>query len=325
MKVVVCGGAGFIGSNFIHLLVKKYPDYEIVNFDKLTYSGNLDNLKEVEDNPNYEFIKGDICNKGEVEKAVKGADIVVNFAAESHVDRSIEDTGLFLNVDITGVHRLLETARKFGIPKFVQISTDEVYGDIKNGSSKETDRLNPSNPYSASKAAGELIAMSYFRTFKTPVIITRSSNNYGPYQYPEKLIPRFIVRALNSAKLPVYGDGSAIRDWIHVWDNCEAIDLVMHRGKLGEVYNIGGGNERSCLEITKLILQNLKKEEELIEFVEDRLGHDMRYSLDSAKIKSELGWTPKISFKEGMKQTVDWYVKNREWWEKLIERDRDHI
>lgn len=325
MKLLITGGAGFIGSNFIHHLIKKYPDYEIINFDRLTYSGNLDNLKEIENKSNYSFIKGDICNKEESERAVQKCDAVVNFAAESHVDRSIEDSGQFLDVDINGVHRILEAVRKFKIKRFIQIGTDEVYGDIKRKSSKETDRINPSNPYSASKAAGDLLALSYWRTFKAPVIITRSSNNFGPYQYPEKLIPRFIVRALGGKKLPVYGDGSAVRDWLYVKDNCEAIDLVLHKGGLGEIYNIGGGNERQCIEITKLILKHLRKGEDCIEFVEDRLGHDMRYSLDSSKIKQELGWQPRTGFEQAMEETVKWYTTNKWWWERLIDKDKEHI
>ncbi|MBW2989893.1 dTDP-glucose 4,6-dehydratase [Candidatus Woesearchaeota archaeon] len=325
MKLFVTGGAGFIGSNFIRHIIQKYPDYEVLNFDKLTYSGNLDNLRGIEKDDRYKFVKGDICSKQDVEKAMEGCDIAVNFAAESHVDRSIEDSGIFLNVDVLGVHRLLEAARKLDIQRFIQISTDEVYGDIPEGSSKETDMLNPSNPYSAGKAGGEMLALSYWRTFKTPVIITRSSNNYGAYQYPEKLIPRFFVRAMGGRKVPVYGTGGAIRDWLYVKDNCEAIDLVMHKGRLGNIYNIGGKCNKTCLEITKEILNYLGKGEEWIEFAEDRLGHDMRYSLDITKIKDELGWEPKNNFSSAMKETLDWYKDNREWWEKLLKKDREHI
>ncbi len=313
---LVTGGAGFIGSNFIRYLFRKYPDARVINLDKLTYAGNLDNLKDVEDNPNYRFVKGDICDEKIVEQVMPGVDVVVNFAAESHVDRSIGAPGDFIRTDMFGVFVLLEAAKRHGVKKFVQISTDEVYGSIENGSFKETDPLMPSSPYSASKAGGDRLAYSYYVTYGMPVVITRCSNNFGPYQYPEKLIPLFITNALDDKELPIYGDGLNVRDWIYVDDHCSAIDLVMREGQDGEVYNIGAGNEKTNLEITEYILEKLGKPRSLMTFVKDRPGHDRRYSLDWSKIRS-LGWKPAHSFEQAMDLTIDWYARNRWWWEKL--------
>ncbi len=315
-RFLVTGGAGFIGSNFIHYLLRKYPDIEIVNLDKLTYAGNLDNLKDVEQDPRYRFVKGDICDQQLVEPLVKEADVVVNFAAESHVDRSIGKPDDFIQTDIFGTFVLLEAAREYGLERFVQISTDEVYGSTLGESFKETDPLMPSSPYSASKAGADRLAFSYYVTYNLPVVITRCSNNFGPYQFPEKLIPLFVTNAIENKKLPIYGDGQNVRDWIYVEDHCNAIDLVTEKGKNGEVYNIGAGNEKTNLEITEYILQKLEKPKDLMVFVKDRLGHDRRYSLNWDKMKS-LGWTPSRTFEEAMDQTIDWYLANRWWWEKL--------
>lgn len=315
MRVLVTGGAGFIGSNFVHMLLEKH-DHEIVVLDKLTYAGNLENLKGVQEHPKFSFVKGDICDKGAVE-AVKDCDIVFNFAAETHVDRSIIDAGTFVSTDVMGTYRLLEAARKYEVEKFVQISTDEVYGSVEDGSFRETDILDPSSPYSASKSSGDLLTRSYFITYGLPVFITRSSNNFGPYQHPEKLIPKLITNAVRDISLPIYGEGKNVRDWIYVTDNCEGIYHVLEKGKDGEVYNVGGGNEWMNIDIAKLVLKELGKPESLIEFVEDRLGHDWRYSLDCAKIH-ELGWRPRYQFADAMKETLNWYVENREWWEKLV-------
>ena len=324
MKLLITGGAGFIGSNFIHYILGKYPDYKIVNLDKLTYCGNLDNLKEVEDNPNYKFIKGDICDREKVAEIFEEEkpDFVVNFAAETHVDRSILDPHSFTETNVLGTHILLETAKKFGIEKFLHISTDETYGSVENGKFKEEDILMPNSPYSASKASADLLARSYFKTFSLPVIITRSSNNYGPYQFPEKVIPLFISNILEGKKVPLYGTGKNVRDWIFVLDNCEGIDAVLRNGKIGEIYNIGGGNEKTNLELTKIILAELGKDESQIEYVEDRLGHDFRYALDIEKVK-KIGWEPKHSFEEAMKKTINWYLENKDWWKKLKQKEFD--
>lgn len=316
MKLLITGGAGFIGSNFIRSIMNKYPDYEIVNLDKLTYAGNLDNLRDIE-KKNYSFIKGDICDKETVEKAFQDVNIIVNFAAETHVDRSIIDAGDFVTTDAFGTYRLLEAARKYDIEKYIQISTDEVYGSIEKGSFKETDPLLPSSPYSASKASGDMLAHSYFITHNLPVVITRSSNNFGPYQYPEKLIPLFITNSLRNKKLPLYGDGKNVRDWLYVLDNCSGIDLVMHKGNAGEIYNIGSGNEISNRNITGIILEELQKPDSLIEFVPDRKGHDRRYSLDISKIM-KLGWEPEHDFKAALHETIKWYERNEWWWKPLI-------
>jgi dTDP-glucose 4,6-dehydratase len=317
-KLLVTGGAGFIGSNFIRHILGKYEDYSVVNLDKLTYCGNLENLKDVEKDKRYKFIKGDIADDKLVKTAVKGCDCIINFAAETHVDRSIMDPYSFVRTNVLGTHTLLEAAKANCIERFVQISTDEVYGSIDKGSFKETDPLFPNSPYSAAKAGADLLARSYFITFKLPVIITRSSNNFGPYQYPEKIIPLFITNALEGESLPLYADGMNVRDWLFVLDNCEAIDTVIHRGSPGEIYNIGGTTEITNLELTHSILDMLGKEKGLIKFVNDRPGHDKRYSLDITKIKA-LGWKPRCDFKSSLKLTVDWYAKNEAWWRRLVE------
>ena len=316
MKILVTGGCGFIGSNFIKQILKKYPAYKIVNLDKLTYCGNLDNLRDIEKDSRYTFIKGDICDKKIVDKAITGCGVVINFAAESHVDRSIEDASAFIRTNIQGVYVLLEAAKKHNIKRFIQISSDEVYGSIRKGSFKETSPLRPNSPYSAAKAGGDHLALAYYKTFKLPVILTRSSNNFGPYQYPEKVIPLFITNLLENKKVPLYGDGLNVRDWLYVADNCSAIDLVLHKGKIGEVYNIGGSFEIPNIELTKIILKNLGKTDKMIHYVTDRLGHDRRYSLDSAKVR-KLGWKPSKSFDIAIKETINWYKANATWWQKL--------
>ncbi|OPY28782.1 MAG: dTDP-glucose 4,6 dehydratase [Methanobacterium sp. PtaU1.Bin242] len=308
MKMLITGGAGFIGSNFVHYIHDNY-DYQIVILDKLTYAGNKDNLKDILDE--IQFIKGDIGSQEDVKTAMKDCDVVVNFAAETHVDRSIEDPSIFVKTDVLGTYNLLEQVRKYDVEKYLQISTDEVYGSIENGSFSELSNLDPSSPYSASKAGGDMLVRAYYKTYDLPVLITRSSNNYGPYQYPEKLIPLFILNAMKNKPLPVYGDGQNVRDWIYVLDNCKGIDTILNKGKIGEVYNIGGGNEKTNLEITHLILDILEKPESLIKFVDDRLGHDRRYSLDSHKTQ-ELGWKPNWSFEDGLRETVGWYKENKD-------------
>ena len=313
---LVTGGAGFIGSNYIRFMLNKYNDVKIVNLDKLTYAGNLDNLKDIENDPRYKFIKGDICDEILVNEIMPEADVVVNFAAESHVDRSIGAPDDFIKTDIFGAFVLLEAARRNKIEKFIQISTDEVYGSIDKGSFKETDPLMPSSPYSASKTGADRLAFSYFVTYDLPVQITRCSNNFGAYHYPEKLIPLFITNALDNKPLPIYGDGKNVRDWIYVEDHCEAIDFIYKHGEIGEVYNIGGGNEKTNLEITEYILKKLEKPKSLMTFVEDRLGHDRRYSLDCTKLR-QLGWVPKHQFEVALDKTSQWYIENRWWWEKL--------
>jgi dTDP-glucose 4,6-dehydratase len=315
-RFLVTGGAGFIGSNYIRYLLHKRNDVEIVNLDKLTYAGNLDNLRDVEKNPRYRFVQGDICDTNLVNQLVAGVDIAVNFAAESHVDRSIGAPDDFIRTDVFGAFVLLEAARQHKIRKFIQISTDEVYGSIAEGLFKETDPLMPSSPYAASKAGADRLAYSYFVTYSLPVIITRCSNNFGPYQYPEKLIPLFVTNALEDKPLPIYGDGKNVRDWIYVEDHCDAIDFIFERGNDGEVYNIAGGNERNNLEITELILARLNKPKSLMKFVTDRLGHDRRYALDAGKLAA-LGWKPRHELSAALEATIDWYVKNRWWWEKL--------
>jgi len=315
-KILVTGGAGFIGSNFIRHILAKYPDYRVTNLDKLTYCGNLENLKDIAKNKNYRFVKGDIVDPKVVNTLVKGADIVLNFAAETHVDRSIKDPSGFVRTNIFGTYTLLEAAKAHGTKLFIQISTDEVYGSISKGAFTETSPIAPNSPYSAAKAGGDLLARSYFITHGLPVIITRSSNNFGPYQYPEKVIPLFVTNLLEGKKIPLYADGSNVRDWLFVIDNCEAIDAVMHKGKVGEVYNIGGGNEITNMELTKALLGLLDKGEECIEFVKDRPGHDKRYALDISKVKT-LGWKPRHDFKDALELTVNWYSRNKMWWRKL--------
>lgn len=315
--LLVTGGAGFIGSNFIHYMLSKEDDgIRVINLDKLTYAGNLDNLRDIENDRRYRFVRGDICDSNLVDGLVREADIIVNFAAESHVDRSIGKPDDFIKTDIYGVFVLLEACRTHGIDKFVQISTDEVYGSIDDGVFKETDPFLPSSPYAASKAGADRLAYSYYATYGLPVVIPRSSNNFGPYQYPEKLISLFVTNALDDKALPIYGDGKNIRDWLYVSDNCEAIAMIMEKGKNGEAYNVGGGNEKQNLEITDIILSELKKPPHLKTFVKDRQGHDRRYALDTSKIQS-LGWKPRTDFEHAMRLTVAWYGENRWWWEKL--------
>jgi dTDP-glucose 4,6-dehydratase len=317
--LLITGGAGFIGSNFIHYIARKYPEYRIINLDKLTYAGNLENLRDIEDNPNYKFIKGDIADRKIIDEIFKSRNIdaIINFAAESHVDRSIEDPGVFIRTDIYGTYVLLEAARKYDSKIFLQISTDEVYGSIEDGSFAEDDALKPSSPYSASKAGAEMIVRSFFKTFGTPIIITRTTNNFGPYQYPEKIIPLFVTNLIDNIKVPLYGDGMNVRDWIYVDDNCGALDLVLHKGRVGEIYNIGAGNEKPNIWITKEILKLLDKPESMIEPVEDRLGHDRRYSVDCTKLKKDLGWETQYDFEEALKKTVNWYAANEKWWRPL--------
>jgi dTDP-glucose 4,6-dehydratase len=320
MKILVTGGAGFIGSNFIHYMLEQHPDYVIINLDKLTYAGNLENLQSVADRDNYRFIKGDILDRELLTPLFReGLDAVINFAAESHVDRSIMEPDVFVKTNVLGTQVLLDLARTYGVRKFMQISTDEVYGTLgESGYFSEVTPLAPNSPYSASKAGADLLVRAYHETFGLPVNITRCSNNYGPYQFPEKLIPLMIKNALEDLPLPIYGDGSNVRDWLHVEDHCRAVDLVLHHGKNGEVYNIGGNHERTNLEIVRTILAHLGKPESLIQFVEDRPGHDKRYAIDATKIRRELGWTPKYTFAVGIKQTIDWYLEHREWWQRIV-------
>lgn len=324
MKILVTGGAGFIGGNFVHHMVNKYPDDQIVNLDLLTYAGNLETLKPVEDKPNYHFVKGDIADEPFIMELFEKEkfDVVVNFAAESHVDRSITDPGIFVRTNVMGTRVLLDASRKFGVKRYHQVSTDEVYGDLPLDRPDlfftEETPIHTSSPYSSSKASADLFVLAYYRTYGLPVTISRCSNNYGPYHFPEKLIPLIISRALADEELPVYGKGENVRDWLHVSDHCEAIDLIIHKGRVGEIYNVGGHNERSNLDVVKTILYALGKPESLIRFVTDRPGHDMRYAIDPAKLERELGWKPKYTFDTGIKQTIEWYLNNREWWEHII-------
>ncbi len=313
MKLLVTGGAGFIGSNFVRYFMGRHES-TVVTLDALTYAGNLANLEPVLKNHRHTFIKGDICDVAAVDAAMAGADAVVHFAAESHVDRSIENAGIFLKTNVLGTGVLLEAARRHGIKKFVHVSTDEVYGSVAEGYSSENSNLHPNSPYAASKASSDLLALSYQATFGLPVVVTRCSNNFGPYQFPEKLIPLFITNALEDKPLPIYGDGLYVRDWIYVDDHCSAVEKVLFAGKEGEVYNIGGSKDRTNLSITDLILHKLGKPQSLKRSVQDRLGHDRRYAIDSAKIETELGWRPAFNFDEAMEKTIAWYLENREWW-----------
>jgi dTDP-glucose 4,6-dehydratase len=323
MRLLVTGGAGFIGANYIKYVLSAHAEHHVINLDKLTYSGNLENLKETEGHPNYTFIRGDICDRN----ALDGVefDAIINFAAESHVDRSILDASPFLLTNIMGTHNLLETARQRDCI-FLHVSTDEVYGTIEKGSFNENSPLRPNSPYAASKAASDMLVRAYVETHKIKAMITRCSNNYGPYQFPEKLIPLVIINALNKKPIPVYGDGMNVRDWIYVTDHCKGIDTVLHNGKNGEVYNIGSRNERANIELIKLLLVkiagrlNLDENEltGLINFVRDRKGHDRRYAIDSSKIEQQLGWQPEIGFDEGISKTVDWYISNKQWWKSII-------
>ena len=324
MNIIVTGGAGFIGSNFIFHMLSTYPNYRIICVDKLTYAGNLSTLKSVIDNPNFRFVKADICDREAIEQLF----MVVNFAAESHVDRSIENPGIFLETNIMGTAVLMDACRKFGIKRYHQVSTDEVYGDLPLDRPDlfftETTPLHTSSPYSSSKAGADLLVLAYFRTYGLPVTISRCSNNYGPYHFPEKLIPLMIANALNDKPLPVYGDGKNVRDWLYVEDHCKAIDLIIHKGREGEVYNVGGHNEMANIDIVKLICKELGKSEDLITYVTDRKGHDMRYAIDPTKIHTELGWLPETKFVDGIKKTIQWYLDNREWWEDIISGEYQH-
>jgi len=324
MKIIVTGGAGFIGGNFIHYMLDRYPDYQILCVDSLTYAGNMETLELVANNPNFKFSKTDISNRDAIYTIFEEEkpDVVVNFAAESHVDRSIEDPGIFLQTNIIGTQVLLDACRKYGIKRYHQVSTDEVYGDLPLDRTDlfftEETPIQTSSPYSASKAAADLLVQAYFRTYNLPVTISRCSNNYGPYHFPEKLIPLMIANALYDKPLPVYGKGENVRDWLYVEDHCRAIDMIIHNGTEGEVYNIGGHNERTNLEVVKTILKELGKPESLITYVTDRKGHDMRYAIDPTKIRRELGWEPTTMFDDGIKKTIKWYLENRKWWENII-------
>ncbi|MCK4852384.1 MAG: dTDP-glucose 4,6-dehydratase [Candidatus Omnitrophica bacterium] len=319
MKILVTGGCGFIGSNFIRHILAEHEDISVLNLDKLTYCGNPENLKDVADGPGYSFVKGDICDRKLVEDLMGGVDTVVNFAAESHVDRSIKYPEDFLMTNVHGVKVLMEAAKGAGVSKVIQIGTDEVYGSVPEGVSAEDDVLRPNSPYSATKAAGDLLALSYYSTYKLPVIVTRSSNNFGPYQYPEKMMPLFITNLLRGEKVPLYGDGGNVRDWLSVLDNCNALSLILREGKPGEIYNIGGDNCLSNLELTHRILSIMGKDTDRIQPVNDRPGHDRRYALDSSKIK-ELGWAPEADFSAALRRTVDWYETHKPWWAPLKDR-----
>ncbi len=322
--IIVTGGAGFIGSNFVYYMLKKYPDYRIVCVDCLTYAGNLSTLKRALENPNFRFSKTNICDRKAIRELFKEEqpDIVVNFAAESHVDRSIENPELFLQTNILGTETLMDVCRELNIPRYHQVSTDEVYGDLPLDRPDlfftEKTPLHASSPYSASKASADLLVMAYCRTYKFPATISRCSNNYGPYHFPEKLIPLMIINALNDKPLPVYGDGKNVRDWLYVEDHCKAIDLIIHEGQIGEVYNVGGHNEMANIDIVKLILKELGKSEDLITFVEDRKGHDRRYAIDPSKIHDQLGWLPETKFENGIVKTIQWYLDHKDWWEEII-------
>ena len=324
MKIIVTGGAGFIGGNFIHYMLNIYNDYKIICLDALTYAGNMETLEPVKDNPCFKFYKADIADRTAVYEIFEKEkpDIIVNFAAESHVDRSIDNPGIFLHTNVIGTGVLMDACRKYGITRYHQVSTDEVYGDLPLSRPDlfftETTPLHTSSPYSASKASADLLVQAYHRTFKLPVTISRCSNNYGPYHFPEKLIPLMIANALADKELPVYGKGENVRDWLYVQDHCSAIDLIIHKGRVGEVYNIGGHNEKTNLEVVKIILKKQKKSEDLIKYVTDRPGHDMRYAIDPSKIHNELGWLPVTKFEDGIKKTIKWYLDNADWWQHII-------
>lgn len=324
MKIIVTGGAGFIGSNFIFYMLKKYPDYEIICVDKLTYAGNLSTLKGIMDNHRFRFVKLDICDREGIYQLFEEElpSMVVNFAAESHVDRSIENPSVFLETNIMGTAVLMDACRKYGIQRYHQVSTDEVYGDLPLNRPDllftEETPIQASSPYSSSKAAADLLVLAYHRTYELPVSVSRCSNNYGPYHFPEKLIPLVIVNALNDKPIPVYGTGENVRDWLYVDDHCKAIDLILHQGRVGEVYNIGGHNEMSNIDVVKTICNRLGKSHSSIAYVTDRKGHDMRYAIDSTKIQNELGWFPETRFSEGIQKTIQWYLENKDWWETII-------
>ena len=324
MKILITGGAGFIGSNFIYFMLNKYPEYEVVCIDKLTYAGNIETLNSALKNEKFSFYKADIADRNAINEIFEKEkpDITVNFAAESHVDRSIENPEIFLKTNILGTQVLMDACRKYGIQRYHQVSTDEVYGDLPLDRPDlfftEETPIHTSSPYSASKAGADLLVQAYYRTFKLPVTISRCSNNYGPYHFPEKLIPLMIANALNGKQLPVYGKGENVRDWLYVEDHCSAIDLIIHNGRIGEVYNIGGHNERTNLEVVKTIIRVLGKDESLISYVKDRAGHDLRYAIDPTKIHTELGWLPATPFDEGIKKTIQWYLDNAIWWQNVI-------
>ncbi|MCW4015239.1 MAG: dTDP-glucose 4,6-dehydratase [Candidatus Bathyarchaeota archaeon] len=325
MKLLVTGGLGFIGSTFVKHMLSQYPDTEIINVDLNGFGANPENLQEIKDLPNYRFVLGDISNTYLIENLVKDVDAIVNFAAETHVDRSIAEAYQFIKTNILGTFTLLESIRRYNdSAKYVQISTDEIYGDILEGSFKDTSHINPSNPYSASKASADTLCLAYHRTYGLNINITRCTNNFGPNQFPEKLIPKTTIRALNNFKIPLYGNGQNVRDWIFVRDHCEAVSIVLQKGKSGEVYNISSGNEVSNINLCKQILGFLGKPEDLIVFVDDRPGHDLRYSLNSSKIRSELGWKPSASFESALKETVTWYINNESWWKPLATKDVLH-
>lgn len=320
-RLLITGGAGFIGSNFLHYMSDTYPDYELINYDLLTYAGNLENLKSLENNSKCHFVKGDICNGELLSHIIKQYNIngIINFAAESHVDRSILGAEAFVRTNVLGTQVLLDAARNHNIERFLQVSTDEVYGSLgAEGYFTEETPLQPNSPYSASKTGADCLVRAAWETFQYPALITRCSNNYGPYQFPEKLIPLMTINALNDKELPVYGDGKNVRDWLHVKDHCRAIDIVFHKGNAGEVYNVGGNNEKQNIEIVKLILEKLGKPDSLIKYVKDRPGHDKRYAIDASKIKSQLGFEPEYTFEKGIEETINWYLDNKDWWEKII-------
>lgn len=322
--LLVTGGAGFIGSCFIRHIINKYKDYKVINLDALTYAGNIENLDDIKDNPNYTFVRGNICDKKLARELINESDCVVNFAAESHVDRSISSPEIFIETNIQGTLNLLQASKELGIERFLQVSTDEVYGSLgKDGYFYETTPIAPNSPYSASKASADMLVRAYRETYNMPALNTRCSNNYGPYQYPEKLIPLFISKLKKGEKVPVYGDGLNVRDWLYVYDHCQAIDTVLHQGKVGEIYNIGGHNEKTNLEITRLILNAMGKDDSSIEYVPDRLGHDKRYAISNDKITSELGWKPSVTFEEGIKLTIDWYLNNTNWIENIEKRQKE--
>ena len=331
MKILVTGGAGFIGGNFVHYMISKYPDYKIVNLDALTYAGNLETLKDVQDKKNYKFVKGDISDREFIFNLFENEkfDIVVNFAAESHVDRSIVEPDIFIKTNVLGTQALLDASKKYNVKRFHQVSTDEVYGDLpldrKDLFFTEDTPLNPSSPYSASKASADFLVQAYHRTFGLNTTISRCSNNYGPYHFPEKLIPLMISRALNNESLPVYGNGKNVRDWLHVEDHCSAIDLIIHKGKSGEIYNVGGHNEKTNLEVVKTILKTLDKPESLISYVKDRPGHDLRYAIDPKKLENELGWKPKYNFDTGVEMTIKWYLENDDWLNTMIKKMKNNF
>jgi len=324
MKLLITGGAGFIGSNLVRHMVNTYPQYHVINLDALTYAGNLDSLSDLEGKANYQFVHGDICDAKLVDDVMQGVGAVLHLAAESHVDRSITDPGAFVRTNVMGTQVLLDAAKRHGVERFVHVSTDEVYGTLgPTGYFTEETPLAPNSPYSASKAGSDLLARAYFETFGFPTLITRCSNNYGPYQFPEKLIPLFITNLMEDVQVPVYGDGLNVRDWLHVEDHCRAIDRVLHKGKAGEVYNIGGHNEKTNMEITRTILEKLNKPESLIRYVQDRPGHDKRYAIDPEKMTNELGWEPQYTFETGIEQTISWYLANESWWRPLKQRGLD--